>query len=343
LNTYLVAALETRQYVTIKSEITMSVKKIIRKVLSPFLRSYDARIQKNKEEITALYKLLYDQVHDLDQTIPLSAKQTVNTFGFQWENLQEGEAMLSDEWFKDNVTDIISEKEILIKKEWCKGKDVLDCGCGGGRWSYGLAKMGANITAVDINLSAIDATKDVLKDMPVKKDFVQAPLKHLSKVLPENKKFDLVWSWGVLHHCASFNTAFSQAMDRVKDGGFIYLYLYGRESLSYESDIELFKNRVKYNTLASWEEKEQFLIENAGGDTTKLHQNHDIFAPLLNRRLEFDYVKKMLEDNGFTNVTRTVKSTELYIRATKGQLKPEDKDMLLSPEDSKHWAERYAA
>lgn len=28
---------------------------------------------------------------------------------------------------------------------------VLDVGCGGGRLSYGLTKLGANVTAVDIN------------------------------------------------------------------------------------------------------------------------------------------------------------------------------------------------
>ena len=172
----------------------MALKKVLKKVLSPIFKSYDVRIQRNQEEITALYKLLYDQVHNLDRSLPLSASQTVDTFGFQWDKLQEGEAMLSDKWFKENVTDIISEGEILLKKDWFKGKDVIDCGCGGGRWSYGLAKLGANITAVDINTSAIEATREAIKDFPVKKEFVQTPLELLSKALPEDKKFDLVWS-----------------------------------------------------------------------------------------------------------------------------------------------------
>ena len=313
------------------------MKKLIKKLLSPIFRSYDIRLEHHRQEINSLYKLLYNQIHDFDQTMPLAAAQTVGTFGFQWAELKEGEHMLSDRRFKDNVEYIITEREILIKKEWFKGKDVIDCGCGGGRWSYGLAKLGANVTAVDINESALEATKDVLRDIDVKKQFVLTPLEQLTKSLPEGKKFDLVWCWGVLHHCNSFTESFRQVMSCVKEGGFIYLYLYGRETLDYEADINLFKNRVIYNTLQTWEEKEKFLIGKSNGDKTKLHQNHDLFAPLLNRRLEFDYVKKVLEENGFTDVVRTVENTELYIRAVKTKMQPGDSAMLIEKGHNPHW------
>ncbi|GAA4464415.1 hypothetical protein GCM10023093_14700 [Nemorincola caseinilytica] len=317
------------------------MKQLIKKILSPILRSYDIRLEKQKREIDALYKLLYDQVHDLDSTLSFSASQTVGAFSFQWSDLKDGEAMLSDKWFKENVTKIISEHETLIKKEWFAGKDVIDCGSGGGRWSYGLAKLGANVTAVDINTSALEATREALEGIPVKKEFIQTPLEELYKHIPAGKKYDMVWSWGVLHHCGSFNTAFRQVMDLVKEGGFIHLYLYGRESVSYEEDINLFKNRVYYNTLPSFAEKEKFLIEKANGDRTKLHQNHDIYSPLLNRRLDYSYVKKMLEDNGFTDVTRTVQSTEITVRAVKGKLAPADRDMLLHPASNPPWFTKY--
>lgn len=309
--------------------------------MSPLLRQYDKRIERNREDIDALYKLLYIQVHDLDKALPLAAAQTKDTFGFQWGELAEGEAMLSDKWFKENVTNIITDRETQIRAEWFKGKDVIDCGCGGGRWSYGLAKLGANITAVDINESALKATAEAISGINVQKQFILTPLEELDQRLPADKKFDLVWSWGVLHHCGSFNTAFRKVMDRVKEGGFIYLYLYGRESVSFEADINLFKNRVAYNTLTTWEEKEKFLLEKANGDRTKLHQNHDIYAPLLNRRLDFDYIKQQLEMNGFTDVVRTVRTTELNIRAIKGILSPADKAMVKYSDNNLPWSSKY--
>lgn len=318
------------------------MKKILRLLFKPLYDRYLFLANKaNKEDVDALYKLLYNQVHDYEKALPLATAQTTDTFGFQWSELQEGEAMLSDKWFKDNVTTIISEQETLIKKDWFKGKDIIDCGSGGGRWSYGLAQLGANITAVDINTSAIEATQTVLEGIDVEKKFVLSPLETLTEKLPLDKKYDMVWSWGVLHHCGSFNQAFREVMKYVKEGGFIYLYLYGRESLPYEVDINLFKNRVKYNTLTTWKEKEEFLIRMSNGDRTKLHQAHDIYAPLLNRRLEFDYVKQMLEENGFVDVVRTVNSPELHIRATKTKSRPEDKEMLLPTVGVSPWYSKY--
>ena len=318
------------------------MKKLIKQLLSPIFKSYDVRIERNKQDIDALYKLLYNQIHDVDNALPLAAAQTEGAFSFQWKELREGEIMLSDKWFKENVTNIITDHELLIDKEWFKGKEVIDCGCGGGRWSYGLAKLGANITAVDVNQSAIDATRDELKDINnVRKEFIVTPLEELSSHLPAGKKFDLAWSWGVLPFVTSFTRSFQQVMDSVKDGGFIYVNIYGRETLNYEQDIEVFKNRVRYNTLPSWEEKEKFLIEKAGGNRAKVHQNHDLFSPLLNRRFEYSYIKKALEDNGFTDVIRTVNNTELYVRAVKKAMNPADKPMVGHTPQKELWFARY--
>ena len=312
------------------------MKELIRKLLSPIFRSYDVRIERNKQEIDALYKLLYNQIHDFDNALPLANAQTIGAFSFQWTKLREGEAMLSDKRFKDNVESIIADKEILIDKAWFKGKDVIDCGCGGGRWSYGLAKLGANITATDINQSAINATREELKGINVRQEYILTPLEELSTHL-NGRKFDLAWSWGVLPFCGSFTKAFKEVMDSVKDGGFIYVNLYSRESLSYDEDIALFKNRVRYNTLPSWEEKEKFLIEKAGGDKTRVHQNHDMYSPLLNRRFEYSFIKKTLEDNGFTDVMRTINSTELYVRAVKKAIAPGDEAMIGHTPQKEHW------
>ncbi|MBX9850851.1 MAG: class I SAM-dependent methyltransferase [Cytophagaceae bacterium] len=318
------------------------IKRLLKNIFKPVTKRYHHLLNKaDKTEVDALYKVLYDAVHNEDQALNLAALQTKDTFGFQWAELKEGEAMLSDKWFKDNVTKIICEEESLIKPEWFKGKDVIDCGCGGGRWSYGLAKLGANVTAVDINESAIEGTKSVLENFNLEKNFILTSLEHLGEKLPKDKKYDLAWSWGVLHHCGSFTKAFSQVMNCVKEGGFIYLYLYGREGVPYHKDIALFKQRIIYNTLKTWKEKEAFLLEKSGGDRTKIHQKHDIFAPLLNRRFEFDYIKNILETNGFVNVTRTIDHSELHIRAEKAPAKKENSAMTIPFTKRPVWHSKY--
>jgi 2-polyprenyl-3-methyl-5-hydroxy-6-metoxy-1,4-benzoquinol methylase len=41
--------------------------------------------------------------------------------------------------------------ELSITKEEIKNKTVIDVGCGGGRWSYGFAKLGCKGTSVDVS------------------------------------------------------------------------------------------------------------------------------------------------------------------------------------------------
>lgn len=290
-------------------------------------------------ETDALYRILYELVQDKEDSLDISSSQTKDAFAFQWENLPEGDGLLSDPWFKANVANILTDQELLIKPDWFAGKEVLDAGCGNGRWSYAFSQLGAKVTAVDINTIALEETKRTLSESPIKHEFYQSPLETLSANLPA-KKFDVVFSWGVLHHCQSYNKAFHQLFNYVKEGGVIYLYLYGRESLSYSDDIDYFKERVIYNSLPSFEEKENFLLKKARGDRDKLHIYHDIYAPLVNRRLEFKEVKDVLEENGFCNIIRTIDHSELFVRAFKGNPTiPEE--MLLPPKTKPFWFERY--
>ena len=291
------------------------------------------------KEVDALYRLLYQLVHDKEQSLDLSSAQTQSAFASQWKDLPRGNALLSDPWFKDNVTRILTEEEILLKPEWFKGKEVLDAGCGNGRWSYGLAKLGANITAVDVNQVALDETKKALQEFTVRKEFIHSPLEKLSEKL-HDKKFDLVFSWGVVHHCRSFNQSLHQLTQRVKEGGVLYLYLYGRESIPYEADLALFKERVIYNSLSTPEDKMAFLLKKSRGDMAKVHIHHDNYAPLFNRRLTFDEVKSFLEGQGFTGIERTIDHSELFIRAFKGDGQQLHSSKL-PKKKSPFWFEKY--
>lgn len=315
----------------------MNIAKLKQKIaakISYLLRRY--KPGKIKRENDALYRLLYQLMHNKEEAITLSALQTQEAFSTQWKDLPTGNALLSDPWFKSNVSKILCEEELLIKPEWFHGKKILDAGCGNGRWSYGFAQLGADVTAVDVNSSALDATKEALQGFSSTKTFVHSSLEDLE--LP-HKAYDLVFSWGVLHHCKSFNKSLDQVLKRVKEGGVIYLYLYGRESLAFNDDLELFKKRIAYNSLPTWDEKKKFLLEIAGGDQNKVHIVHDVYAPLINRRLEFGEVRDILQLQGFSHIERTIDHTELFIRAVKGS-RNLDQQWLLPKKSGPVWFQR---
>jgi 2-polyprenyl-3-methyl-5-hydroxy-6-metoxy-1,4-benzoquinol methylase len=258
-----------------------------------------------RRDVDALYRVLYDEVHDLDHAREIKGSETARAFGRQWADLPEGEYLLSDPWFKEHVDRILSEQELLLDRAWFEGKSVLDAGCGNGRWSYGLSKLGANVTCADINESAIGATRAALAEFSNTQRFVQTPLEELGKHT-EPGGYDLVFCWGVAHHCVGFNTVLDQLADAVATGGVLYLYLYGREAVPMAEDLKIFKDRVAYNVLMDDAQRERFLLSKVDGDRNQIHNAHDVYAPLINRRFTFQETVEMLAERGFTQCVRTL-------------------------------------
>ena len=312
-------------------------------------------MSKTQAEVDALYRFLHKYIHDNDRAPDLAAVQTADSFGFQWDKLQDGQYMTTDPWFRENVSRILCEQELMLPSEWFPGKRVLDCGCGGGRWSYGLAKLGANVTAVDINSSCISAAKAAMEGFTVDKQFVQSPLETLSEKLDCRHDYDLVFSWGVLHHCQSFTGALKEISGYVKEGGLLYLFLYGYEPDGYghENELEIFKQRIHYNGLRDWQAQEAFLRTKALNDPMKMNKKHDKLAPLINRRLKFEEVEKMLRGLGYTDVEQTKQcpptweetyrvgaTHQLFVRAVKGDATEARKVSLPAPEPP-YWFWKY--
>jgi SAM-dependent methyltransferase len=158
----------------------------------------------------------------------------------------------------------------------------------------------------------------------------------LSALLPP-EPFDLVLSWGVLHHCRSFTRALAEVCRFVKPDGLLYVYLYGRESQPYEADLALFKERVRYNTLADERQRYAFLLARACGDPDRVHNAHDIYAPLINRRLEWPAVERLLRGHGFEDVVRTIDHTELLVRAIRGGTRDYYRDWILPRKRPPYW------
>jgi 2-polyprenyl-3-methyl-5-hydroxy-6-metoxy-1,4-benzoquinol methylase len=282
------------------------------------LNALRAQLARMEQELAIVYAALSDMAHDNERAAPFAARKTVAAFGRQWADLASGKFMLSDPAFKTDVDRIIMHEELLIDAVWFPGKRVLDAGCGGGRWSYGLAKLGAHVTAVDTNPSAIAATRAALAELGTPAEFMLTTLEHLDEKFAA-ESFDLVWSWGVLHHCTSFTKALSALGRIVKPGGLIHLYLYGRESVGMLDDLALFKERMHYNFEFREEERQRFLQKKAASHGLDIHHVHDIYAPLINRRFRFSEIEELLNKLGFSHVDRPIEHTELWITAVKGE------------------------
>ena len=105
------------------------------------------------------------------------------------------------------------------------GKLVLDAGCGGGRYARLTGRHGAWVVGVDLSSAVEKAAALCVKLSRV--SIVQADL--LDLPLAE-RRFDLAFSIGVLHHSPDPRRAFAQVAARVKPGGRLAVWLYRRNT-----------------------------------------------------------------------------------------------------------------
>lgn len=102
----------------------------------------------------------------------------------------------------------------------CRGKLVLDAGCGNGQLSECLTGLGATVVALDYSHSVFHAEK---RRKSSNVHFVRADL----QVPPFNiETFDLIISNGVLHHTPDTYKTFVAVAKLVNTGGRFYLWLY---------------------------------------------------------------------------------------------------------------------
>lgn len=109
-----------------------------------------------------------------------------------------------------------------------EGKDVLDVGTGSGIATQLLAEAGAHVTGVDLTDWAVETTRRRLAAFGLDADVRQADAEQLPF---EDASFDLVFSWGVIHHSSDMDRALAELVRVTRPGGRLVLMVYHRRSL----------------------------------------------------------------------------------------------------------------
>jgi ubiquinone/menaquinone biosynthesis C-methylase UbiE len=112
--------------------------------------------------------------------------------------------------------------------ESVRGRDVLEVGCGSGFASQLFAEAGANVTAVDLTAWAVATTQARFAAFTLSGDVRQADAEQLPF---DDSSFDLVFSWGVIHHTTDMDAALRELVRVLRPGGELVLMLYNRQSL----------------------------------------------------------------------------------------------------------------
>lgn len=240
--------------------------------------------------------------------------QTKNSFDYQWGHVTEGENLLSNPKFVENVQDLI-ELYTQLPKEWFQGKKVLDAGSGNGRFSYGLASLGADVSCIDQSSNGIENVMKIANDNNFSINFQK---QDLLKSFDLANEFDLVWSYGVLHHTGNTYQAFKNIIPFVKKGGYIFLMLYGEPRPGHPKDItELYNYERLRRKVANKDFKEKVAILECESVVDDVHGWFDAVSPLINDLYSFEEVEGWLIADGFDDVIRTFENRNLHMIARK--------------------------
>jgi SAM-dependent methyltransferase len=118
----------------------------------------------------------------------------------------------------------------FLRAEDVDDKDVLEVGCGMGTHASLLARAGARLTAIDLTEQAVEMTKRRFELFNLQGQIERADAEHLPF---RDASFDMVWSWGVIHHSHSMEQCLSEISRVLRVGGRLLLMVYYRPSLVY--------------------------------------------------------------------------------------------------------------
>ena len=120
----------------------------------------------------------------------------------------------------------------LLGLEDLRGKRVLDIGSGSGVHAVAALRLGAaHVDAIDFDPQSVEATTATLTRFSAGQSW-NVERKSVFDLSPEiQDRYDIVYSWGVLHHTGALHPALRVAASMVRPGGFFVFALYRRTVL----------------------------------------------------------------------------------------------------------------
>ena len=112
-----------------------------------------------------------------------------------------------------------------------RGKKVLEVGCGIGTDTINFARHGAQVTAVDLSTKSLEVAREraAVFGLQDRIRFFQANAEELNQFVPL-EAYDLVYSFGVIHHTPHPERVLEHIRRYVKPGSTIKIMVYHRRS-----------------------------------------------------------------------------------------------------------------
>lgn len=210
---------------------------------------------------------------------PLSEKE----FDYQWRKLPSPYIEYTEKRV-DELLDLTKLPKLFFQNKLC-----LDAGCGNGRWTYAMMQMGAKVVSFDISPAAVEACKRI------------NPGAYVSAIeeLKENRIYDFVLSWGVLHHLSQPELAFNKVASQLKPGGTLHIMVYNKEGQYIYAEGRRLWKTMNHKDRISYCKK---MIKKHGGN---MHGWWDALNPTYNYSYSPSEIESWFSKAGFKEIQLT--------------------------------------
>jgi len=164
-----------------------------------------------------------DTFHVEKDTFPDMDKEPLFSFGRNWQaflrNFDEDRVKNAE----FSLTDFLNVPDL-------RGKSFLDIGCGSGLFSYAAFKLGAKrLVSFDVDPFSVECCKYLHGKAGTPSHWEVTEGSILDPGFLEGLgTFDIVYSWGVLHHTGRMWDAIDNSARLVNAGGCYYIALYNK-------------------------------------------------------------------------------------------------------------------
>ncbi len=141
---------------------------------------------------------------------------------------------------EDRIIEAEKSLQALLTVSRLDGKSFLDIGSGSGLFSLAARRLGARVHSFDFDLASVASTEK-LRDRYFPEDanwIVEQGSVLDPGYLTKLGHFDIVYSWGVLHHTGAMFDALDAAAARTAPGGLFAFALYRKTKLCWAWTLE---------------------------------------------------------------------------------------------------------
>jgi 2-polyprenyl-3-methyl-5-hydroxy-6-metoxy-1,4-benzoquinol methylase len=142
-------------------------------------------------------------------------------FGRNWSRFLE---VLND----DRLAQAEQSLRQMLGLPHLKGKRFVDVGCGSGLFSLAARNLGARVHSLDYDPQSVACAEELRQRyFPQDRDWIIEPGSALdSAYLQSLGVFEVVYSWGVLHHTGAMWRALENVAQLVAPGGLLFVSIY---------------------------------------------------------------------------------------------------------------------